>query len=218
MKTTVALIIKFVGVLVAAWISFMIFGTAAFWWVFTIAVAVTALNFLIGDLLVLPRWGNIWSSILNGIIAGATAWVIMYYVPVTYDYISSVWVFALIIAVAEYFFHMYLISAEIVEKRRSDSDFYKKNKLNYNAETGSELFPYGKNNLGDTNYRNIDSGYYKNTNYSDTDHENSYTGGVSDRNFGANYGDDINNPGMRGFNNSTSKSGVGSFRGGKNKK
>ncbi|HWQ79906.1 MAG TPA: DUF2512 family protein [Anaerovoracaceae bacterium] len=144
MKTLIAIIIKFVGVCVAAWIAFMVFGTVAFWTVFLIACAVTVLNYLIGDLWVLPNWGNIWASIIDGILAGGTAWVILYYTPVTNNYYNWLWVFAVIIAVAEFFFHMYLFNAHVVEKKRSDSALYKKDKLNYNTEHGGELFPYSR--------------------------------------------------------------------------
>lgn len=187
MKTTIALIIKFIVMLAAAWVSFMIFGTAAFWTVLIIAAAGTVLNYLIGDLLFLPRFGNIVSLILDGILAGVLAWIVMRYTPVTYYYMTSVYVFALIVAVAEFFFHMYLIGANVIEKKKSDSDLLRKNKLNYNAETGSELHPYSDrdsfsdsrssgygNNSGDngfnssrsSNSNSVNSGYNKSTNQS----------------------------------------------------
>jgi hypothetical protein len=167
MKTTVALIIKFIVTMVAAWFSFMMFGRVAFWTVVIIALAGTVINYLIGDLLILPRWGNAIAAILDGILGGATAWVILAFSPVTYTFRTSVFIFAIIVAVAEFFFHMYLISAHIVEKRRSDADLFKKDKLNYNTETGSELYPYGRKNDSVTSEytRNTtNSGYNKSTN------------------------------------------------------
>ena len=50
----------------------------------------------------------------------------------------------MIVAVAEFFFHIYLINAHVVEKKKSDFNLYKRDKLNYNTETGGELYPYGK--------------------------------------------------------------------------
>lgn len=142
MKTATAIIIKFVVILAAAWISFRLYGTAAFWTVVLIAAAATALNYLVGDLLILPRLGNIISALINGVMAGALAWVILMIAPVTYYFMTSVYIFAAIVAVAEFFFHMYLLSAHVVEKKKSDADLLRNSKLNYNTETGSELYPY----------------------------------------------------------------------------
>ena len=79
MKTTIALIIKFIVTMAAAWISFMLFGTVAFWTVAIIAIVGTVFNYLIGDLLVLPRFGNVIASIVDGILGGALAWMILAY-------------------------------------------------------------------------------------------------------------------------------------------
>lgn len=142
MKTVFAVIIKFIVTLGAAWISFMMFSTAAFWTVLIIAVAGTVLNYLIGDLLVLPRFGNVAASILDGILGGAIAWMVLLYYPAAYGNITSVYIFAVIIAVAEFFFHMYLIGTHVVNKKKSDADLFRKSKLNYNTETGSEIHPF----------------------------------------------------------------------------
>lgn len=170
MKTLIAIIIKFVGVWAAAWIAFMVFGTARFWTVFVIACVVTAANYLIGDLLVLPKWGNIWASIIDGILAGAAAWAVLYYTPLAFNFYNGIWIFALIIVVAEFFFHMYLFSAHVVEQKKSSYKFNKN--LNYNMESGSELFPYPRrSNIGanadqsknrftnENTFRNADPGY-----------------------------------------------------------
>jgi len=144
MKTTIALIIKFFVTFGAAWISFMMFGTAALWTVLIISAAGTVLNYLIGDLYVLPRFGNMIASILDGILSGATAWIVLFFIGVNYNYMTSILIFSVMVAVAEIFFHMYLISAHVVQKKKSDFDLLKKSKLNYNTETGSELYPYSQ--------------------------------------------------------------------------
>ncbi len=171
MKTTIALIIKFIVTMAAAWISFMVFGQVAFWTVAIIALAGTVINYLLGDLLVLPKFGNVIASILDGVLGGAIAWMILAYAPVTYAYMTSVYIFAVIVAVAEFFFHMYLLSAHVIEKKKSDDDFYKRSKVSYNAETGSELYPYNSRNndnsgsLGTSG--TVNSGYNKSFNQQD---------------------------------------------------
>lgn len=168
MKTTIALIIKFIVTMAAAWIAFMLFGTVAFWTVVIIAFAGTVLNYLIGDLLVLPRRGNVIAAILDGILGGLIAWMILAVAPITYSFMNSVYLFAVIVAVAEFFFHMYLISAHIVEKRKTDSDFYKKDKINYNTETGSEIYPYtSRNRTDNSSSGSVNSGYNKSFNSQD---------------------------------------------------
>jgi len=143
MKTAIALIVKFLVTMAAAWIAFMLFGTTAFWAAAIIALSGTVLNYLLGDLLVLPRLGNFAASIFDGILAGALAWAILAYSPATYNYMTTVYIFALIVAVAEFFFHMYLLSAHVVEKKKTDNELYKRNKVSYNTESGKELFPFG---------------------------------------------------------------------------
>lgn len=171
MKTTIALIIKFIVTMAAAWISFMIFGQVAFWTVVVIALAGTVLNYLIGDLLILPRFGNVVASILDGILGGVTAWIILAFFPVTYTYMTSVYMFALIVAVAEFFFHMYLLSSRTIEKKKSDADFYKRSKISYNTETGSELYPYNSRNSDNSGSLGtsgtVNSGYNKSSNQQD---------------------------------------------------
>lgn len=189
MKTTIALIIKFIISMAAAWIAFMIFGTASFWTMLMIAIAGTVLNFLIGDMLILPRFGNVTAAVLDGILGGVVAWLILIYTPVTNYSITSVYFFAVIVAVAEFFFHMYLVSARVVEKKKSDNTVFKTNKPNYGTETGSELYPYSEKdrfsdslggggysgNSGDNGYNSsrssysgtINSGYNKGVNRQD---------------------------------------------------
>jgi hypothetical protein len=72
------------------------------------------------------------------------------------------------VAVAEFFFHMYLINAHVIEKKKSDNDFYKRNKVSYNTETGSELYPYNSRNNDNSGSLGtngtVNSGYNKSTN------------------------------------------------------
>ena len=155
--------------LAAAGISFMMFGTATFWTIVIIAASGTILSYLIGDLLILPRYGNIIASIIDGILGGAVAWMIVSLMPITYYYMTSVYIFAVIVAVAEFFYHMYLLSAHVVEPKKSDSGFYKKQKLNYNTEIGNELYPYASKDNNESSGRmgTINSGYNKSINKQD---------------------------------------------------
>jgi len=157
--------------LAAAWIAFIMFGTAALWTVFMIAAAATALNFLIGDLLLLPRLGNFTSAVIDGILGGATAWLIIALVPATFYYMTAVYVFAGIAFVVELLFHIYLLSTRVVEKKKTDEDFYKRQKLNYNMESGREIYPYSSRDSNESSGRTgtLGSGYNKSINQQDFD-------------------------------------------------
>ena len=150
MKTTLAIIIKFVVTLAAAWIAFSVFGYVAFYTVLVIAILGTVLNYLIGDLLVLPRWGNAAAIVLDGLLSAATAYAVLYYSTVTYYRMSSIVIFAVIVAVAEIFFLMYLVQSKIVQPKRKESGMSNK-KISYNTETGNELYPYKKDSGSGTN-------------------------------------------------------------------
>jgi hypothetical protein len=61
-----------------------------------------------------------------------------------------------------------------VEKKKSDSNLYKKDKLNYNTEAGGELYPYGNQKRADNSSGGsgtVNSGYNKSIN-----NQNSYNG------------------------------------------
>jgi len=142
MKTGIALIVKFFVTLAAAWIAFMVFDTLSIWPVLLIAIIATAVNYLVGDLVVLSRYGNTAASILGGIAGGVTAWVVLLFIPAADFIFSTGIIFAIMVAVAEFFFHMYLIGAHMVKAKNKDMELFRKNRFRYNTETGSELNPF----------------------------------------------------------------------------
>lgn len=107
-RTTLALLFKFVMTFAAAWVSFGLMDGNTFGWLFIVALSGTALNYLLGDLLVLPAFGNIVASIGDGVMGA----VLAYFISVlSRDFrISSMSLvtFGGIILIAEYFFHIYL--------------------------------------------------------------------------------------------------------------
>lgn len=142
MKTALALIIKFVVTFAAAWIAFSIFGNIALYTVLIVAAISTVLNFLLGDLLILRYFGNVVATISEGIMGIVTAYLILQYSPVTLFSMGTIYAFGIMVAVAEIFFHMYLNKVRIVNTNKSDNVMFGGSKLNYNIETGNELYPY----------------------------------------------------------------------------
>lgn len=107
-NTTTALLIKFVLTFGAAWFALGLVDTVPFTWILTIAVIGTILNYILGDLIVLPALGNVVASIGDGIMAALVAYMVALF---TIDFAptwGSLITFGVIVAVVEFFFHMYL--------------------------------------------------------------------------------------------------------------
>jgi hypothetical protein len=114
-KTWTALLVKFVMTFIfaAAALAFLRGNTWA--WVFIVAIVATGLNYLVGDLLILPAFGNISASISDGIMGALTAYVVDLLVPAFRTTAAALIIFAILIALGEYFLHQYLLRAEKVE-------------------------------------------------------------------------------------------------------
>jgi len=122
-NTATALIVKFVITFFAAAIAFMLLrnsgftttGNATWLWILIVGILATAANYFLGDLYVLPRYGNVVASIVDGIAAALVAYIIALIATPFDTTFASLTIFALLVAVAEYFFHRYLKQAEKVE-------------------------------------------------------------------------------------------------------
>lgn len=114
-KTSGALIVKFLLTLASAYIAFQLFDNNSFGWVLGVSLVGTILNYLIGDLYILPKFGNIVASIADGGLAAMTAYLMGVMVRGNNIGISSLLIFSLLVAVSEYFFHRYLLNSKKVE-------------------------------------------------------------------------------------------------------
>lgn len=114
-KTTKAMIVKFLLTLAAAFIAFQMFDNNSFGWVLGVSLLGTILNYLIGDLYILPNLGNLSASIADGGLAAITAWLMGTMVRGNNVGTSSLLIFGLLVAIAEYFFHRYLLNTKKVE-------------------------------------------------------------------------------------------------------
>ena len=114
-KTTGALLFKFVMTLIVTWIAFGAVGGNVFKWVFLVAILGTVIDYLAGDLLILPKVGSFIGALINGGLAALIAIVVAMVVPAFTTTAVSVLIFAVLVAVGEYFFHQYLLKAEKVE-------------------------------------------------------------------------------------------------------
>jgi len=116
-KTATALLIKFVMTFVMAAIVFKLLnmGNATWFWIFVVGLVGTAINYLLGDLFVLPKFGNIVASIADGILAALVAYIIDAFTTYFDTTFAALALFALLVAAGEYFFHQYLKASPKVE-------------------------------------------------------------------------------------------------------
>lgn len=113
-KTLSALVIKFGMTFLVTWIVFGLFGRNPLDFIFIVAVLGTGLNYVLGDLLILPRFGNVISSIGDGLMGALTALVVASFSILYRTNFFSLTLFAILLAVGEYYFHQYLKRAEKV--------------------------------------------------------------------------------------------------------
>ena len=114
-QTVSALVVKLVMTAIFAAVAFMWLTTNPWGWVLTVAVVATILNYLVGDLFVLPKAGNVVASVGDGVLAGLTAYIVDWFSPVFHTTITSLVVFGVLIAIGECFFHQYLRKSEKVK-------------------------------------------------------------------------------------------------------
>lgn len=128
----IALIVKFFLTFAAAWLAFGYIGGNTLGWIILTSLAVAVLNYFIGDLIILPSFGNIIASISDGLLGALTAFLISLLVGGVKinNQMSSMFrtnlltlaFFAIVIAVIEYFFHIYLLQSNKVSTKK---DYYK---------------------------------------------------------------------------------------------
>lgn len=108
MRTSIALIIKYILTFVMAFIAFDLFLDNDISWIFPLALVGTVTNYIIGDLLVLPSMGNTVAAIGDGLLAAVTAYFLDLLIPAFDTTWSTLVLFAVLVAIGEYIFHIYL--------------------------------------------------------------------------------------------------------------
>lgn len=113
-KTTTALLFKFIATFLASWVVFGMMLDNPMSYILTLSVLATILNYVLGDLMVLPKFGNVVASVGDGVLGGLTAYIIGLLSRIFDTTLTTLLLFTALIAVFEYFFHKYLISTEEV--------------------------------------------------------------------------------------------------------
>lgn len=111
MRHIVALIVKYlfllaINAVVLTSVTDATFGQAA-----VVALVMTVLLYLLGDLFVLPTMGNMSAVIADSGLALVIAWLAPVYTMISGVTFGQALVIGLLVGVAEYFFHSYLRQA-----------------------------------------------------------------------------------------------------------
>jgi hypothetical protein len=114
LNTFRVLLVKFVMTFIVAMVAFSFLETNPAGLVVLVALIATAGNYLVGDLHILPVRGNMTASLGNGLLGALLAYIVSL-ISVTFNTsFAALFVFAILVAVGEYFFHPYLQRVENV--------------------------------------------------------------------------------------------------------
>lgn len=106
-KTFAALLVKFIATFGATWISFSLMADNPLSLVFLVALLGTVMNYVLGDLVVLPKFGNVVAAIGDGVMGALLAYIVSLVSNFSAPAMSLL-VFAVLIIGFELVFHMYL--------------------------------------------------------------------------------------------------------------
>jgi hypothetical protein len=110
-RTAKALVIKYIMTLTILVPTLAVFRTNTWDWLALIALFITVVNYLVGDVLVLPSFGNAVASVGDGLMAALTAHIAGVMIPGFRTSSMSLFLIAFFIAIGEFFFHRYLYSS-----------------------------------------------------------------------------------------------------------
>lgn len=116
MKYIKALLIKFIMMTAILWIVLGTFFGISFLDILTTSVVLTGISFIIGDLLILPKFGNMWATVADFGLAFFGVWALgsfLFEQPVSLETIS--FFLAVAITVGEFFFHGGLMKSLVLE-------------------------------------------------------------------------------------------------------
>ena len=114
-ETSKALLTKLTMTFIFGVLTFTLINNSTLVSVFIVTFIITATNYFVGDLIVMPRLSNIVASISDGITGAFISYIIAVISMSFKVSISSLFIFAVLTAIGEYFFHIYLDDSEKVE-------------------------------------------------------------------------------------------------------
>ena len=116
-KTISSLLFKLLLTFIAGWLAFGFMEGNMFTWLLLLAVVFSVLNYIVGDMLLLPRAGNIISALVDGFMAAIIAYVVDMLSDTFKTTFVALLIFGLIITLSEILFHRYLVKDNEIYSR-----------------------------------------------------------------------------------------------------
>lgn len=110
MKNTVNIIIKLAFIYLVLFLMIPIFGKSTWTQTMITGLILTVLAYIIGDLWLLPKFGNLVAVLADFGIVALVVWLMMKGLPQFDLTATGVWVIALVLALGEWVFHRYLLT------------------------------------------------------------------------------------------------------------
>lgn len=108
-RTLMTLLVKFVITFAATWISIGLIAGNPIGHVLAVSFAVIIVNYIAGDLLILPAFGNTIASIADGIMGIIVALLTGLFFEGFQAPFFSLFVYGVLLVIGQFFFHAYLI-------------------------------------------------------------------------------------------------------------
>ncbi len=118
MRHLTALVIKFLMIGLVCLIALPFLANVTAVQAIGLAVALTVIAYILGDLLVLPNFGNWAATVVNAVLAFLTLWAAQFVVGTLTISFTAAAVTAVIIGVGEFFFHTWLQRANVVQTKQ----------------------------------------------------------------------------------------------------
>lgn len=137
LKYVTALLIKFVMVTLVLWVVLGAFFNISFGDILITSILLTGAAFLIGDLFILPKYGNPIATIADFGLALLGVWLLgalLFEQPISLG--AAAFLSAIVIAIGEFFFHMYL------QKQGTAGQSQKNDKNSNNQNSASAVSTY----------------------------------------------------------------------------
>ncbi len=137
-----ALLTKFIAILAVLFIVLTLFYSVPFRYVFTLAVVLTIVAYVIGDLLVLRNTNNATATVADFFLTYLIIWFMTRNIsyPINEPFADDIFALSLIstilITAFEYFFHKY-VDSHVFDDMETDGA----SKLDYQTETAEEFTP-----------------------------------------------------------------------------
>jgi hypothetical protein len=117
MKHIVAIVLKFIVVLVLLEILLSLLTDLTITEILVISAAVTLISYLVGDILILPFSNNAVATLCDAILIFLAIWLFNYVPVYSYIGVGDAIVCAVVLGVVEIFYHRYVASAVLPNRR-----------------------------------------------------------------------------------------------------